>query len=460
MMVDPGSKIANQLRSLALPFALIALLFCVQTTSHVMAFENAAFDVDVRDSLKPPFVRPARVIEMDPAYSGQWLVAGDLDGNGKIEFVSARNDNQAVTAVGAYEQNGDALWRGGEGNAGSARLGYDVPVQIYDLDGDGANEVWFSIEGALVVVDGKTGVEQRRIPLPDGLRVADCIAFADFRGRGRATDVIIKDRYHTIWAYTGDFDLLWTIKDPGGFKTCHQPVVLDIDGDGRDELMAGYAMVDDNGHEIWTVKSNKIDLARGHLDCARVVRSGKKPADFRLALTYCGAQGVAMVDGAGRTLWEHAGRHFESADVADVSAESPGLEIVVDVDHQPYGNSPTWVIGEGGQRIGTYLTKYGRHHDLVDWDGDGFSEIVLGHGRAICDGKGHRLATLAPEDAKLTLAGEGDPEPFVFVGDVTGDGREDVVLHSSHRIEIYPNPSKATPPRKARVGTGVNYTLY
>jgi len=420
------------------------------------------FTADLRDTLKPPWVRPTRVIAMDTRFAGQWLVAGDLDGDGRVDFLSARNDRQAITAMSAYGPDGRVLWRWGKAGAGKAAINYDVPAQIYDTDGDGRNEVVYSIEGYLVVAEGATGREIRRFALPEGLRVADCIVFADLTGGGRARDVIIKDRYHHIWAFDRNMRLLWKVHDPGGYRTCHHPELIDIDGDGRDEVMAGYTLLDDDGRELWTLKSEKTDLARGHLDCCRVVRSGKRPEDFRLVLTCCSANDVVLVDGKGRTIWEITGHHFESADVGEVRPDVPGREIVVDVDHRPYGESPTWIISEDGRRLGIVMTNYSRHHDLVDWNGDGVDEIVLGHARSICDGHGRRVATLAPAGLEgLNRRAEGDPEPFVFVGDVTGDGREDVVLHTAERIEIYANPAVGTPPkRRVRIGSGANYTFY
>jgi len=426
------------------------------------ANEPAPFKSDQRDTLKSPWVRPWRIIEMDPDFSGQWLVADDLDGDGQVEFVAARNAEQAVTAMSAYEIDGTVLWRWGKAGAGSAQLSYDVPVQIYDVDGNGSKEVVFSIEGSLVLAEGATGREIRRVPLPEGLRVADCIVLANLTGRRRAEDIIIKDRYERIWAFTRDFQPLWRVEKPGGFRTCHHPELVDIDGDGRDEVVVGYTLVDDDGSELWTAESLAADLREGHLDCCRVVRRGEKPEDFRFVLTYCGADAVAVVDGTGRLIWETGGYHFESADVGDVRRDVPGREIVVDIDHRPYGASLTVIFGEEGQVLGSILSNYGRHHDLVDWDGDGVDEIVLGHARALCDGKGQRLATFAPENvSELGPPGRGDPEPFVFVGDVTGDRREDVVLHTSDRIEIYRNPPCGGPPRtEPRIGTGPNYTLY
>ena len=112
---------------------------------------------------------------------------------------------------------------------------------------------------------------------------------------------------------------------------------MDLDGDGRDEIMAGYAMLNHDGTVRWVFKSKKVDQGRGHLDCARIYRKGNSPEEFRIVLTCCGANNIAMIDGTGKTLWEMAGHHFESIDVGRVLPDGREPQIVVDIDHQPLG---------------------------------------------------------------------------------------------------------------------------
>jgi hypothetical protein len=93
----------------------------------------------------------------------------------------------------------------------------------------------------------------------------------------------VKDRYHNIYAYSYSGRLLWHVKDPGGYQTAHQPRPIDLDGDGKDEIAAGYAMLNSDGSTRWTFRSSGIDVSRGHLDCIRLLRRGNKPEDVRLA---------------------------------------------------------------------------------------------------------------------------------------------------------------------------------
>lgn len=398
----------------------------------------------------PPLLAPWKAIRLDPAFSGQWMVAGDLDGDGQLDFVTARNARQAITAASAVKLDGRVLWRFGRPGTGRPDLGYDLPLQVHDLTGDGTLEVVLSTATHLVVLEGATGVEITRHPLPTGLAAADCITFANFTGQGRPADLLLKTRYTKLWAYTGAATPSWTRLwewPPGGqhlglLKTCHHPEPFDLDGDGRDEVMGSNVMLDHDGTELWHIASPNMS-ARGHLDCLRVVRPPRagRPETARLAVTYCGGNAIGLVDGTGRVLWEHTGEHFESIDVGPIPPDgAPGL--FVDLDHRALGDGRVHLYALDGECLGVYHVDYGRHHRVLDWTGDGLAEIVLAHAGVIVDARGNLLASLdlGPDaDAIRARQRAGDIQPYVSVLDITGSGRGDVVLHARDWILVYRN---------------------
>ena len=406
-------------------------------------------------------ISPWKTIDLDPEYGGQWVVAGDIDNDGDVEIVSSENFNKGdvhytSTAV-AQDLDGSILWRWGNPNVGRKIWHHDVACQIHDWNGDNRNEVILCTKGFIVELDGTTGKEIRRIAIPED--ATDCLVFCNISGNSYPSDVLVKDRYHRIWAYNIKGDLLWTITDPGGYRTAHQPRPIDIDRDGRDEIMAGYALLNSDGSVRWVFKSGAVDQSRGHLDCARILRHGDTPEKIRIALTCCGANNIALIDGNGKAIWELTSHHFESIDIGHIIPDCPGPQILVDIDHQPEGISPLWVISEQGELLGRLVTNYSRHHCLLDWDGDGPDEILVADGKGIYDYRGKRIATL--DTTGLDTAGDKTKyEKSILTGDMTRDGVPDVLIATPNTVYVYRNTQGKKKDKDATIGTEFNFTLY
>ena len=435
---------------------VIEVFVCLCCWTALAAAEPPALRFDTADHGSPgekaPLIEPWRQIRIDPLYGGHWVVTGDVDGDGAADIVSAQNVHgngihYTSTAV-AQRLDGSILWRWGDPSQGHKETGYDVGLQIYDWDGDGKNEVILLTEGFLVELDGATGRERRRFAIPK--RATDCLVFANLTGRTRATDVIVKDRYRGIWAYNRQGERLWGIDwKPGGYPTAHQPRPIDLDGDGKQEIMAGYVMLNSDGTIRWTYRSKVMDQSRGHLDCCRVLRRGERPEDFRLLLTCCGDDNIACVDGEGRVLWERPGHHFESIQLGTIFPDLPGPHVLVDIAHRPHGENPLWVLDSAGHQRGQIMLDNSRIHGLVDWNGDGNDEILVSAGHGIFDYRGVRIGTF----------NTGAPGSVMLLGDMTGDGISDVTILTQEpaSVHIFENKRGKT---LAELGCGVNYTLY
>jgi len=415
------------------------------------------FDVRANDVSNDgvPLIKPWRRIALDADYAGAWIVAGDVNGDGQVEIVSAKNfdakDIHYTSSVVVHRLDGSVLWRWGDPAEGRNTLHHDVACQIHDWDGDGRNEVIVATKEAVVELDGMTGKEKHRFPIPPD--ASDCIVFADLSGSGRAREVLVKTRYGQIWAYTREGELLWTIKEPAGYATAHQPRPMDIDGDGRDEIMAGYALLDPDGTIRWDLSDNGLSLEPGHLDCIRVFEMGRTPPETRLVLTLCIGDCVAMIDGRGRVIWSVVGHHFESIDVGKICPDVPGKQVVVDIDHREPGHSPHWVLDDHGDLLGQIITDGSRHHTLIDWHGEGIDSILLATAATMFDGYGQKVGVFDVPTAEVGRCAKGD---------VTGDGREDLIFWSdpASEVSIFRNETGQAPDRPVPLGTGVNFTLY
>lgn len=415
------------------------------------------FDVRANDVSNKgvPVLTPWKRVALDPACAGAWIVVGDIDGDGQVEIVSAKNfdenDIHYTSSVVAHRLDGSVLWRWGDPAGGRNTLHHDVACQIHDWDGDGRNEVVVATKDAVVELDGATGKEKHRFPIPRDS--SDCIVFANLSGGERASEVLVKTRYGQIWAFSRDGQLLWTIEEPAGYGTAHQPRPMDIDGDGRDEIMAGYAMLNPDGAIMWDLEGSGLPLTPGHLDCARVFHAGQTPSDCRLALTLCGDNCVALIDGDGAVIWSVTGHHFESIDIGKVCADVPGKQVVVDIDHREVGVSPLWVLDDQGSLLGQIITDGSRHHTLIDWFGDGVESIVMGTAAAMFDGRGRKVGVFDVPAAAVGMCAKGD---------MTGNGAADLIFSSNPASEvcIFANEMGAKLDAPLPLGTGTNFTLY
>jgi hypothetical protein len=452
------------IKPVQLLYTIIMAIILLSPNGVVLnAEEFERFDItDTGDpSSNVPQIAPWKTVRLDPEYGGQWIVAADLNNDGEVEIVSAENFNKVdthytSTAV-AQRLDDTVLWKWGDPTVGRKTWHHDVACQIHDWNHDGKKEVVLCTRGFLVELDGTTGREIRRFTIPD--EATDCLVFCNLSGDSYPSDVLIKDRYRQIWAYNIEGKQLWSVQDPGGFRTAHQPRPIDIDHDGKDEILAGYALLNADGSIRWTLTSSTIELSRGHLDCARVFQTGKTPQNFRIAITCCGANALAMIDGTGKLLWERIGHHFESIDIGTVLPSSSAPHIVVDIDHQPAGHSPIWVLDDKGSPLGQIITGCGRHHILLDWTGDGIEEIVVADYGGMYDHRGRRIATLMTPGSSNRYVETGF-ENSILAADMTGDGIADILLVTPEIVYIYQNSSGKRISDSTPLGTEFNFTLY
>lgn len=67
-------------------------------------------------------IKPWKPFALDPDYAGAWIVAGDIDGDGHVEIVSAKNvDVDGVhytSSVVPHRLDGSVFWRSGDPTEG------------------------------------------------------------------------------------------------------------------------------------------------------------------------------------------------------------------------------------------------------------------------------------------------------------------------------------------------------
>jgi len=139
------------------------------------------------------------------------------------------------------------------------RVGH-LPTQVFDLNGDGCDEIVL-IAGETIRVYDLAGEQlaARELPPPnafgEGVLDPEAVIVNDslcpVRLGANETGFYIKDRYWNIHLYDSQLRPLWQ----KAINTGHFPLPVDVDGDGRDEILCGHTLLDVDGHEIW-----KVDL--------------------------------------------------------------------------------------------------------------------------------------------------------------------------------------------------------
>lgn len=338
-------------------------------------------------------------------YSANDCSVGDIDGDGQYEiFVkwdpsnSKDNANSGYTGnviIDCYRLDGTQLWRVDLGKNIRAGAHY-TQFMVYDFDGDGKAEMicktadgtkdgqgtvignasadyrnsgGYVLDGSeyLTLFDGATGQALDTISYKPGRgTVADwgdgygnrvdrftaCVAYLD----GNRPSAVFSRGYYTRMAVTaynvegGKLKEVWAFdtghnSSAGGYSNGnHHSMGADVDMDGKDEVVMGAAVIDDNGSLLYST-------GLGHGDAMHI-------GDFDLA--------------------------------------NPGLEIFMAHEHDPYGTSlrdaktgkilfretaggdtgralaDNLVAGNGGAEMvgihnGVVYQAFGNHEQVILW---------------------------------------------------------------------------------------------
>jgi rhamnogalacturonan endolyase len=348
---------------------------------------------------------------------------GDLNGDGNKEIVFVRPDlsGMGVGSVSVINLDGELMWQYGKLVACKACEGKELPVQVHDLDGDGSREVIFASKGWIYLLDGKTGKRKRRFRIP-GSGDINSLIFGDLMGVGRDNCILLSDREHLLKALNEKGELLWEQHVDSG----SQPVVYDMDGDGRHEVLMGYSLINPDGELIYDVGAHIGDRCNGVAVYEMVEGEQHIPC-----LVYAaGDWGLIYYDFEGKLLKQNILGHVSHLGVADLDAESPGLEVIT--SNSWGSNGLAHVMDAKGSLKASFLPESGVFRcQTINWKGDGEEFFITSADTltgGLYDGSG-QLSVLFPAD--------GHPVSFYLATDLTGDARDEIILWDPHELWIY-----------------------
>ncbi|OWA37531.1 hypothetical protein B9G55_05620 [Saccharibacillus sp. O16] len=433
-------------------------------------------------------------------YAGDASTA-DLDGDGEYELVflwspSNSKDNSQAGYTGnvyidAIKMDGTKLWRIDLGVNIRAGAHY-TQLMVYDLDGDGKAEVavktadgtkdgqgkgvgdatkdyrndgGYILSGSeyLTVFNGETGAAVSTVDyIPPRGNVSDWgdgygnrvdrflggIAYLD----GAKPSLIMSRGYYTrtvIAAYDyagGQLVNRWTFDTKEAGKQYeaqgnHNLSVLDVDGDGRDEIMFGALAIDDNGKLIYST-------GLGHGDAIHAGKLNPNREGYQVMSVHehsDAAYGVEMRDAAtGEILWgEFTGRDTGRGMSADIDPNYPGYESWATTITDGKSVPVTKTYSASGEAIYAPEQSPKTANFAIWWDGD-LQRELFDHEWNAASAKGIPLIyKWDPANKKLNeifrangaLTNNHTKGNPALQADLLGDWREEILVRSEDSSE-------------------------
>jgi hypothetical protein len=398
-------------------------------------------------------------------YRAQKVGLADFDGDGRLDYLVKQPDfntdpyqqpgywkkSEDTYKLEAYRHDGMFLWRYDMGWAIEEGIWYS-PIIVYDLDGDGKAEVFCKAgEGDpreptghvksgpeyLVMLDGLSGQVKKRLPWPSREGFDDynyyCrnllgVAYLD----GQRPHLIVERGTYKIikvQAYDPALVLRWSWEASGAYQSyrgqgMHGMHAADVDEDGRDEVVLGSAVLDDDGQPLWNRR-------KGHPDACYV--ADVDPSRPGLEVFYgieTGGQSntVCLVEAkTGKLIWgnpEITVHVHGQAMLGDIDPAHPGMECYAG---EAKGGTNYWLYSAKGERLSN--ESLGELSPKAIYWLDGSTKVFL-VGRTIYQWPRTKVGELQGQ--------------IVAIADCLGDWREEVITALPGEIRVYSTTVLAT----------------
>lgn len=413
------------------------------------------------------------VIRLDIPAAGDsagGILAADLDDDGLMDYL--------VTVPGhiaAYANNGSKLWIlevdlvVGGSSEGEGLPGHHGPgVAVSDVDADGRCEVVFlTKDGVLHVVEGATGRQKARAKpaVPKGAQRWEQAMIADFRGTGKDTDILLQAtnaKGYRTGRYLAAFSMqsllaggkpLWTTD---GFVSCaHNGARLaDLDGDGRDEVL-GANILSHDGKEI-----TRAVASGWHMDSVFVADVRPELPGLEVVLLEEGANHVQLL-GMGGPIWRVNYKRQEPQNAAVGRFKAGSDEVFIWCRSRYNEHQKPFVFDSSGKMVFEYAMDDAAPKGwtasgveiihTIDWTGE--------RQQLACATERHKsgdVCLFEPLTGRFVQVFK-EVADRLYVADVTGDWREEIIVLNKQELRIYENKAANPRPNEPRKWTDRNY---
>ena len=422
---------------------------------------------------------------------GEYEIVLHQTGRGKDNSQAGETDPPIFQA---YKLDGTLIWTINLGKNVREGAHY-TQFMVYDFDGDGRAEVamktadgsidgigtvigdstknWRNDKGYILsgpeylsVFDGRTGkvlstvdfipprhtksnptTEELKEVWGDGYgnrmdRFLAAVAYLD----GKTPGLIMSRGYYTrsvitAWNFkNGKLQLEWTFDSDDPSQPGNRPYrgqgnhnlsVADVDADGKDEIVFGAMVLDDNGKGLYTTGLGHGDAL--HVSDLDPTRPGLEVFDIQERFDDAGAH---LRDArTGENLWKKA-----SVKAGD-DGEGPGRGLSLDIDPRHPGYE-CWVFGAGIRGLfnakGELITEKNPPscNMGIYWDGDVLSELLDGTHIDKWMYEKDAISNLLEAANFNCVKNNGTKSNPVLSADLLGDWREEVIYRTADNKEL------------------------